>query len=73
MNASHHFGDVEFGHVLRKAVFVFGEEREKIAAAVIIHHEVQIVRVLEGKVKLRDPFLVSVHENVSLLKIKAAL
>ena len=38
--ATDHLGDVELGHVLRQPVLELGEQGEKIAAAVVVHHQV---------------------------------
>lgn len=36
----HHLGDVELGHVLGQAVLELGQQREQVAAAVVIHYQV---------------------------------
>ena len=64
----YHFGNVEFGHILGKPVFIFGEEREQVASAIIVHDEVKVVLVLEGKMQLGDPLLITVYQNVTLLE-----
>ena len=38
--ATCHLGDVELGHVLGQPVLELGEQGEKVAAAVVVHHQV---------------------------------
>ena len=40
VDRENHLGDVELSHLLRQTVLELGEQREQVAAAVVVHHEV---------------------------------
>jgi hypothetical protein len=40
VDGQHHFGQVEFGHILGQPILKLGQERQQVTAAVIIHHQV---------------------------------
>ena len=55
VDGQHHLHDVELGHVFREAVLEFAQQGEKVAAAVVVHHQVlqnkRMIHVV-GKEKL---------------------
>ena len=65
--ATDHLGDVELGHVLRQPVLELGEQGEKIAAAVVVHHQVLQVQIYKSLILIdrEDTYKVKIDQDAS--------
>lgn len=56
-----------FGHV------IVGHEVDEVTAGHVVHHHIEVLVVLEGKMELDDPLGVGVSHDVSLLPEKCTV
>ena len=65
--ATCHLGDVELGHVLGQPVLELGEQGEKVAAAVVVHHQVLQIQRYKTWVLIawEDTYKVKIDQDAS--------
>ncbi len=59
----YNFSYVEFGILFRENV-LFDEQGHEVAASEVLHHEVEVLVVLEGELELNDPLVVRLGQDV---------